>query len=190
MAEVVKVKVTNKDSSYVGYYIPEMNIKRTFSSGETKDLSHEELRALCWTKGGKNIVKNHLIIEDPVLLRELLGEVEPEYFYTSKDIEQLLLYGSEDQLKDALDFGYEGTTILIKEKAVELKLNDLRKRQIILEKTGFNVTNSIEVNEASNVVEEAPKMRRAAPLGQAADNGEGDAPQRRAAAPKFKLANS
>lgn len=183
------VKVTNRDLSYVGYYIPEMNIKRNFSSGETKELTAEEIRALAWTKGGKSIIKNHLIINNEDLVREVVGEVEPEYFYTPADIERLLLYGSEDQLKDAIDFGYDGTTNLIKEKAVALKLNDMRKRDIILEKTGFNVSKSIEINEISEKAPEAPKARRAAPLGEESGNEE-DAPQRRTAAPKFKLANS
>ena len=38
----------------------------------------------------------------------------------------------------------------VKSLAVELKINDLAKRQYILEKTGFNVTNAIIVNEETN----------------------------------------
>lgn len=182
------VNVTNRDNSIVGYWIPELNIRRKFSAGEDKDLPASELRALAWTNGGRAVIKNHLIIDNEDLIKELLGEVEPEYFYTEKDIVNLLLYGSEDQLADALDFGYEGTTSLIKDKAVDLKLNDVRKRELILEKTGFNVTNAIAVNEASEKAAAEAKTRRANPI-TSNDIIEPEAPVRRAAVPKIKLNN-
>ena len=181
----VIVSVTNRDNSLVGYWIPELNLKRTFNANETKKLDAEELRALAWTKGGRAVIKNHLIIDSKELIAELLGEVEPEYFYTDKDIENLLLHGSEDQLRDALDFGYDGTTETIKDKAVELKLNDVRKRDIILEKTDFNVTNAISINEESEKAVAETKVRRAAPLN-SDDTPAAEAPARRAASP-YKL---
>ena len=181
------VRVTNRDTSYVGYFIPELNIKRTFSAGEIKELTVEEIRALAWTDGGRSIIKNHLILDNKDLVAELFTSVEPEYYYTAADVVELLLHGSEDQLHDALDFGYDGTTALIKDKAVELKLNDIRKREIILQKTGFDVTGAIRINEESERMPEETKTRRAAPI-----NTEGEAqeaPTERRAAPKFKVAN-
>ena len=186
IANDVIVNVTNRDNSMVGYWIPEMNVKRTFSAGEDKDLSAGELRALAWTKGGRAVIKNHLIIDNAELVAELLGNVEPEYFYTEADIVNLLLHGTDDQLRDALDFGYEGTTSLIKDKAVDLKLNDIRKREIILEKTKFDVTNAIRVNEESEKAVAEAKVRRAAPI--TAANEEADiAPKRRADVPKYSV---
>lgn len=189
IANDVVVNVTNRDNSMVGYWIPEMNIKRTFNAGEDKDLTASELRALAWTKGGRAVIKNHLIIDNAELVTELLGNVEPEYFYTEEDIVNLLLYGTEDQLRDALDFGYEGTTSLIKDKAVDLKLNDIRKRDIILEKTKFDVTNAIRINEESEKAIAEAKVRRAAPINAVSTESVSEAPQRRAAAPspKFKV---
>lgn len=189
IANDVIVNVTNRDNSMVGYWIPEMNVKRTFNAGEDKDLSAGELRALAWTKGGRAVIKNHLIIDNADLVAELLGNVEPEYFYTEADIVNLLLHGTDDQLRDALDFGYEGTTSLIKDKAVDLKLNDIRKREIILEKTKFDVTNAIRINEESEKAITEAKTRRAAPITATTIENVSEAPQRRttAPAPKFKV---
>lgn len=179
------VKVTNRDTSYVSYVVQELNgLKRSFQPGETKEIAMSELRALAWSKGGRAVIKNHLIIHNAEAVAELVPDAEPEYFYGVKEVEQLLLSGSLDQLKDALDFAPEGVVSLIKEKAVELKINDLEKRTAILKKTNFNVTKAIEINEESQVVEEAP-VRRAAPVNSAEVQPE--APQRRTAAPKYTI---
>lgn len=185
------VKVTNRGSWTVGYKIPELNITRRFTEGETKQLSALELRRLSWLPGGRNLIVNHLIIDNADLVKEILNEVEPEYFYTAEDIKELLVNGTEDQLRDALDFGPDGVTALIKDIAVDIKLNDMRKREIIQKATNFDVSNAIRVNEESNVVVEETKTRRAAPINAAAQtedsSSESYATVRRAAAPKYKV---
>ena len=154
------VKVTNRGTWTVGYSIPEMGVQRRFIAHESKMISTEELRKLAWIDGGRAIINNHLIIEDEALVKEIFNEVEPEYFYTEEDVIKLLTLGSEDALRDALDFAPEGVIGLIKDIAVKIKLNDVRKRDIILETTGFNVTNAIRVLEESEVVETVTKTRR------------------------------
>ena len=181
------VNVTNRSNSLVGYYIPELNIKRRFSVGETKRISAEEIRALSWTKGGKVLISDHLIVENEELINELLYNIQPEYYYTADDVVDLLLNGSEDQLLDALDFGGEGVKGLIKDKAVDLKLNDVRKREIIQEKTGFNVSGAIDANRQSEIVVTEPKVRRAAPITEGFQETTPVEPQRRTAAPKYKV---
>ena len=53
----------------------------------------------------------------------------------------------------------------MKNLAVSLKLNDMSKREIILDKTGFNVTNAININKESEKIEEVEKTeRRATPI--------------------------
>ena len=181
------VNVLNKDKGVVAYEIPELYISRRFTAGESKQLPASELRALSWISGGKSLIKNYLVIDNQELVREILGEVEPEYYYTAEDVEKLLLYGSADQLCDALDFGYAGTASLIKDKAVEIKLNDVNKRNIILEKTGFNVTNAIMHNEESEKTVEETKTRRTAAFDAKAETvKEENSVSRRAASP-YKL---
>lgn len=185
------VKVTNRGSWTVGYKIPELNITRRFTEGETKQLPALELRRLSWLPGGRNLIINHLIIDNADLVKEILNEVEPEYFYTAEDIKELLVNGTEDQLRDTLDFGPDGVIALIKDIAVDVKLNDMRKREIIQKATNFDVSNAIRVNEESNVVVEEAKTRRAAPINAAAQtedsSSESYATVRRAAAPKYKV---
>ena len=73
----------------------------------------------------------------------------------------MLEKGSLDELKDLLDFAPEGTINIAKSVAVETELNDVKKREAILESTGFDVTNAISVNkETSEEMEEEKKERR------------------------------
>lgn len=142
------VKITNRDNGSVGYYIPEMNVRRSFESGETKEISMQELRQLSWTPGGDVLLKEYFILNNEDAVNELIsGGVEPEYYYTEEDIKKLLLTGSLDELKDCLDFAPEGTINLLKKLAVDLKINDLSKREAIKQATNFDVNKAIEVNE-------------------------------------------
>lgn len=162
------ISVTNRDNGTVGYSVQDLNIRRDFMPRETKEVTMEELRRLSYQPGGKNLIKGFFIIDNEGAIKELLGEVEPEYFYTESDIKNLLLKGTIEQLMDCLDFAPSGVIDLVKSLAVDLKLNDLNKRDIILQKTGFNVTNAIRVNEESNENNESQSEektgRRANPI--------------------------
>ena len=142
------VKVTNRDNGHVGYRIPDMNnLVRDFSANETKNITVEELKKLAYISGGPTLIRDYLIIDDAEVVKEVLGEVEPEYYYTEDDVKNLLLTGSLDALKDCLEFAPKGTIDLVKKLAIEMPLNDIAKRKAILEMTGFNVDAAIMVNE-------------------------------------------
>lgn len=144
------IKVTNRFNGSVGYSIQDLNnLHRVFSPGETKEITMEELRKLAWEPGGETLINDYLVIQDNEAIKEILHQVEPEYYYTEKDVKDLLLNKSLDALKDCLDFAPEGTKDLVKKMAVELPLNDISKRKAILEMTGFNVDNAIKINEES-----------------------------------------
>ena len=179
------IKVKNRDSGTVGYTIPELgNLHRSFSKGETKEITMDELRKLSYISGGKVLLQNYLIVQNQDALKELLSDdVEPEYYYGEEEIKKLLLTGSNDQLLDCLEFAPEGVIGLVKDLAVSLKINDISKRNIILEKTGFNVTNAIAINEETieDEGEEAKSSRRSAPVTVEKSD---EAPKRRVAAPQ------
>lgn len=179
------IKVKNRDNGTVGYTIPELgNLHRSFSKGETKEITMDELRKLSYISGGKLLLQDYLIVQNQDALRELLSDdVEPEYYYGEEEIKKLLLTGSNDQLLDCLEFAPEGVIGLVKDLAVSLKINDISKRNIILEKTGFNVTNAITINEETveGEGEEVKSSRRSAPV--TVDKNE-ETPKRRAAAPQ------
>ena len=181
-----KITVTNRDNGTVGYTIPDLgNLHRNYQSKEKKIVTMEELRKLSYLPGGLYILKNCLVLDNEEAIKELLGEVEPEYFYSEKEIRQLLQSGSLAQLQDCLDFAPTGVIDLVKQIAVETELNDISKRQAIYEKTGFNVTKAIEINretEEETVIE--TKTRRAAPVSVSEKT---DSHARRTAAPKYKV---
>nr|DAQ00775.1 MAG TPA: hypothetical protein [Caudoviricetes sp.] len=173
MAQIEKnreVKVTNRSKGTAGYQIQDglVLINRQFAPEQSMDLTFDELEKLSWTPGGKEILSDELVIQDPEVIQYLLGGVEPEYHYTIKDIENLLLNGSLDSLLDCLDFAPEGVIDTVKDLAVKLPLNDMSKRKAILDKTGFNVTNAIQLIEQATEGQEAekdtPKRRTATPV--------------------------
>lgn len=144
------IKVTNRDNGHVGYTIPDLNnLTRTFAANETKEITMNELRKLSYISGGKVLLKDYLVLDNKEAIEELLNKVEPEYFYTEEDVKNLLENGSLDALKDCLDYAPIGTIDLVKKLAVELPLNDVAKREAILEMTGFNIDSAIMVNKAT-----------------------------------------
>lgn len=182
------IKVLNRDNGRVGYSVPEIGVRRQFMPGETKEIPYHELQKLSWVPGGMALLKDCLVIQNAEALQVIFnGDVEPEYHYTPEDVKELLLHGSLDQLKDCLDFAPVGVIELVKSLSVELEVNDIRKREAILESTGFNVTKAIEINHESKETEDAAAVntgRRAAPI--KAATSEPAAPQRRTT-PKYNV---
>ena len=180
------VKVTNRDNGSVGYSVPDLGVHRTFQPRESKEISAEELRKLSYLPGGDVIIKEYLIIHNEELLKELLGEVEPEYYYSEDEVKALLLSGSLEQLQDCLDFAPSGVIDLIKSLAVSLKIDNVSKRKAIQDKTGFNVTRAIEINEETDeetASKESTQGRRAAPITAKSE----EVQQRRSAPPKYNV---
>lgn len=156
------VRVTNRDNGHVGYRIPDMNnLVRDFSANETKNITVEELKKLAYISGGPTLIRDYLVIEDPEVVEEILGDVEPEYYYDEEDVKKLLLNGSLDELKDCIEFAPKGTVDLVKQLAVELPINDITKRKAILDMTGFNVDAAIMINEETkDEMEDTQRVRR------------------------------
>lgn len=162
-----EIEVTNRDRGSVGYIIPDLgNLNRQFESGETKTITFEELEKLTWIPGGKYILDNCLVIHDEEAVNELLNGVEPEYYYSKEDIKRLLTTGTIEEFLDCLDFAPEGVKNLVKDMAMELPLNDVAKRQAILDKMGFDVTKALELKAIAEPEEEkveTSKRRAATP---------------------------
>lgn len=169
MEDNKQIKVKNRVNSTVVYIIPDMgNLRREFQGQEEKILTFEELRKLSYTPGGDILLRDYLVIKDKQALKELNINVQPEYFYNREDVIKLLQQGSYDQFLDCLDFAPDGVIDLIKEYAVTLPLNDVSKRQAILNKTGFNVDIAISLQsdqlEKTGEKKESAQRRAAALL--------------------------
>lgn len=168
MEKTKMVKVTNRSNGPVGYNIPDApaGYERNFAPGQTLEVEYEEIKKLYWTTGGRVLIKEYFTITDEEVLGDLGIVPEPEYFYTKDDVKELLLNGSYEQLEDALEFGPEGVIELIRDLAVDLKIPDVNKRDLISEKTGANISQIIALEKQLNetpVVEEK-KVRRAEPV--------------------------
>ena len=158
-----RIKVLNRDNGAVVYSIPEMNgLRRVYQAGETKEVTFQELQKLSYIPGGMELLRDSLVIlNNEEVVRVLLGHVEPEYSYTSKDVLRLLKQGSMDEFLDCLDFAPEGVKDLIKTMAVKMPLNDVAKREAILNKLGFNVDNAIRIQkESMDPAQEKPVSKR------------------------------
>lgn len=161
------IALTNRDTGTVEYTLPDTGTRRVFSAGETKMVTFDEIEKLSWARGGRALLKNYLIIGDNEVAQEILGEIEPEYYYDQETIKELLLNGSLDQLKDALDFAPAGVVDLIKQEAVDLKINSIDKREAIKKQTHFDVDTAIRLNqeeEETNSSVAATTKRRTSPL--------------------------
>ena len=91
-------------------------------------------------------------------------KVEPEYFYDDAKIKELLFNSSYDEFADFLDFAPDGALEIAKNMAVKEEIPDMKKREMLSERTGLNITSAIMVNhvmsEDEEKTEEAPKQRR------------------------------
>lgn len=184
-----KIRVENRTNAIVAYRVPESKVIRRFVAGETKEIEMGELRQAIQLPGTKRLIESNLIIHSKEAVNELLPNAEPEYFYDKNDVDFLLEKGTLDQLKDALDFAPDGVIDLIKERSVITELNDMRKREAILDATSFNVTGAIDIKRQvaeDTAVSAETKTRRTAPIGEETMQ-EIDAPTRRASAPKYKV---
>ena len=140
------VKVINKYNGTVGYDVPDLRVHRNFYPGESKDITFDELEQLSFAPGGRTILGEFLEIKDKEAINALFGkEPEPEYHYSKDDIKKLMTTGTLDQFLDCLDFAPESVKEIIKDMAVELPLNDVAKREAVLNKLGFDVTRAIEI---------------------------------------------
>lgn len=172
------LKVKNRSASLAVYSIPEINVRREFAPGETKNITYGELEKLSYQPGGRAIMQNFLQIIDPEATGDLGINREPEYDLSEQQIVDLMTKGSLDAFLDCLDFAPVGVIDLIKKFSVSLPLNDIDKRDALKKKTGFDVTvalanmqkekedvgtPTVENKERRVKTESAPEGRRTTP---------------------------
>ena len=161
-----RVELYNRNNGVTGYTIAEKGIRRQFAPGETKKITMEELTLLSYQEGGRYLLDNLFIIKNKEALDQLGMEVELEYNYTKKDVKRILLSpekDSIDELTDLLNFAPEGVIEIAKDIAVNEEIPDSRKRQLITDKTGFNIDGAIQLRKKlAEPTEEELKAKAAA----------------------------
>lgn len=183
-----KITVVNRSTGRVGYTIPELHVTRQFSFKEKKEIPFKELEALSYMPGGMPILRDYLIIKDLEAIKELGLEIQPEYYYSEDDVKRILLHGSLNEFLDCLDFAPNGVLEMIKKLSISLPLNDMEKREAILEKMNFNVTRAIEIQNTKSEDElEAEKKNSAPTRRAAAPEVSTEGPVRRTSLPKYNV---
>lgn len=136
--DTIMYNVKNRSAGVATYKIPEMGIRRTFSPGEVKKISAEELEKLTYRPGGMALLANFLQIMEPEAIAKVGLNPQPEYHMSEQDIVNLMTTGSMDEFLDCLDFAPPGVIDLIKKLSVSLPLSDIQKRNALKAKTGFD----------------------------------------------------
>ena len=157
------ILVRNRNRGGTSYQVDGNWIR--FEINEEKKVPFSHLKSLTYTYGGQYLLDHCLVVENKEALELLNMQVEPEYFYTEDQIKNVLFNGSYDEFADFLDFAPNGALEIAKNLAVTEELPDIKKREMLGEKTGLNITNAIMVNRVmneDNEIEdaEAPKKRR------------------------------
>lgn len=143
-------------------YISYNGHRRAFEGQRKMKIPAVELRQLVYSRGGLQLIKNFLRIDNKELAEELgVEDTEHEYKWTEEDVVNLLNEGSLDRLKDALDFAPLGIIELIVDKAVNMPVADVNKRKAISEATGKNIEVMIQkVEESKTVTEETTAAKK------------------------------
>lgn len=143
-----KYKVSSKYQGYLSVKEANTGIIRAFPYfGFEMRLSLTDLQNIAYAPGGRYILENRLLFEDPEIIELLQIHLEPEDRFTKENIQDLLKNGTDEQLQDALEFGSLGTKELIKDAAVEMKLPNTHKRKIISDSVGVDINKVIDFSE-------------------------------------------
>lgn len=142
-----KIKVISRSKNGCSLKMENGTFKRWPRRGFEVLMSKDEILNAANSNGGRRMLENHLMITDKDVLKEIGIEVEQEYFYNEKAVKALLLEGSLGDLEDALKISNEGIREMIKDIAVEIKLDDISKRNTISKYSGVNVNDVIRFTE-------------------------------------------
>lgn len=108
-----------------------------------------DIRECSYDQGCRNIFRNYVQICNPELAKEFgVSEDTIEYNWGEKEIIDALTTADINVLLDALDFAPDGIKEALLDKAVELEIPDVRRREAISTALGVNVDNKIKNKRA------------------------------------------
>jgi hypothetical protein len=162
MAELqdnLMVEVTNNSTGSVSYYSEfSRTLRKWDKPNSTKKISLEELRELVGSSGGYELLENFLLIKNMEVREDLGLPVNKEYMLDEKEIKAVL-----KKSVDVLETTLENTSDSIKEKiaqsAIDTKLSDLDRLEIIKEYSGVDVLTAIQEKKEEEKQEKADKKK-------------------------------
>lgn len=149
-----KIKVASRFRGECSLEVSKGVFRRWAHRGAEVLMSEDEIINAANSKGGRITIENYLMINDKALLKKLGMEVEQEYFYNTKSVKALLQLGSLEDLESALAANNEGIRMMIKDIAIEIRLSDLSKRNLISKFTGVDLNKVIEFADENNSFKE------------------------------------
>lgn len=166
-----KVRVYNRSNTLVSYVDQETNRKRVWQPiingvESYKDIEIDEIERVISNDWGCQVLyQEYLVIKDKEVCERLGLDCPKEYFYDVKEIKKILETGSDFELVDMIQFNNGALADLIKQIAIEIKLDSSRKRQIIKDQLGFDINFAIEndIEFANKVVPTAQPVKEEKP---------------------------
>lgn len=139
-----KVKVWNRSIGGISYKIESLRISRSWEKkGDMIEVPMEELKELQYIPGGKKLMEKYMLIKDKDVCEELGMSLDPEYFYDEKDVKELLLNGTYEQLLDCLEFAPAGVLDQVRDLTITLPLDSAKKRQAISKALKIDIDSAI-----------------------------------------------
>ena len=160
-----KIRLRNLTKNPAVYVTPATGIRREIPPLGYIEVTAGEIRECSYDSGCSNLLRNYVQVCNPALAREIgVSDETIEYNWGDKEVTEAVTTADMDVLLDALDYAPAGIKQAIVDKAVEIELPDMRKRQIIDDALGINITHKIDnariAKESTTVKKTAPKRRR------------------------------
>lgn len=154
------VEVTNNSTGSVSYYSEfSRTVRKWDKPSTTKKISLEELRELVGSSGGYELLENFLLIKNMEVREELGLPVNKEYMLDEKEI-KALLKKSVDVLENTLENTSESIKEKIAQSAIDTKLSDLDKLEVIKEYSGVDVLFAIQEKKEEEKQEKATDKKK------------------------------
>lgn len=159
------VIIRNLTDMPVAYHVPSLgDLRRELPPRASIRVKAGELRQLNYERGGSLLLHDYINVGNVELAREFgVSDDTVEYNWTIEDVDKALTTDDLDVLRDAMDFAPEGIKQTIADRAVELKIPDSNRRNIISSATGLDIDSMIknkEIIDADKVEKKTAAKRR------------------------------
>lgn len=159
------VIIRNLTDMPVAYHVPSLgDLRRELPPRASIRVRAGELRQLNYERGGSLLLHDYINVGNVELAREFgVSDDTVEYNWTIEDVDKALTTDDLDVLRDAMDFAPEGIKQTIADRAVELKIPDSNRRNIISSATGLDIDSMIknkEIIDADKVEKKTTAKRR------------------------------
>lgn len=137
------VEVFNNTTGTVGFRTEGKGKRLWDKPDSVKSVTLGELKELINSAGGEKLLLECLLIKDIAVREELNLPIDPEHLLDGTDVQKLLKDDTE-KLEEILENTNDGIKEKIASVAIEQKINDTDKMELIQEHTGIDVYAAIK----------------------------------------------